>query len=190
MSDTQIQAPGEEQTPGADDAPTTTKLGAALDGIRKQRSAMIGKDYLDLLVPGYEGNLKIRYRNLSDEEHDQLTKAVERANEKEDTAGERRATANVLVKHHDMIFVRESGDEEFILLEEGDGPIRFGREIVRVLGLSDTVDTATMAVIETFSPIDEKGRRTQPDAMATHMQAIVAWRQGRMEDINKAVLGE
>lgn len=164
------------------------RVGSAIAAIRKRREEIIGKGHIDLLVPGYEGNLKVRYRDLSDKEHDQLAKQFERAKHRDDMEGEREAIANLLIAHCDRIFVREPDTDEFMLLEENNDPLKFERRLAALLGLS--AERAREVVLDVFSPRKDENRRCQPDAIAPHMEAIFAWRQGREDEINQALLGE
>lgn len=162
--------------------------GSALAAIRKRRDEIIKEGgHLDLLVPGYEGNLKVRYRDLSDAEHDELAKRFERARKRDDTAGERESGADILIKHCERIYVREPGADEFVELEENGDPFRFDKRLAPLLGLGS--ETAREVVLDVFSPSNGP-RRRHPDAIAPHIEAIFAWRQGREEEIDKRLLGE
>lgn len=169
-------------------APDDSGYGSALAAIRKRREEIIKEGgHLDLLVPGYQGNLKVRYRDLSDPEHDELAKRFERARNRDDTAGERESGADILIKHCERIYVREPGAEKFEVLEESGDPFRFDKRLAPLLGLES--ETAREVVLDVFSP-SEGPRRRHPDAIAPHIEAIFAWRQGREEEIDKRLLGE
>ncbi|HVQ60377.1 MAG TPA: hypothetical protein VMS60_15865 [Solirubrobacterales bacterium] len=178
------------QPPSDSTDPAEERVGSAIAAIRKRRDEIRGKGFLDLLVPGYKGNLKVRYKDLNDKEHDQLAKRYQRANERDDVEGEREAISNILIAHCERIFVRESGVEEWLLLEKGNGPLRFDRQLAEVLELA--AETAVETVLEVFSPKKEgeENKRCQPDAIAPHMEAIFAWRQGQEDRISDALLGE
>lgn len=163
-------------------------FGSALAAIRNRREEIITKGgHLDLLVPDYEGNLKVRYRDLSDAEHDEMAKRFQKARRRDDTQGERESGADILIKHCERIFVREPDQEEFVELEEGGDPFRFDKRLGSLLGLPG--ETAREVVLDVFSPSDGR-RRRNPDAIAPHIEAIFAWRQGRSEEIDRSLLGE
>ena len=166
------------------------RLDSALAAVRERRDAIRGKGYIDLLVPGYKGDLKVRYQDLNDKQHDQLAERYRRASERDDAEGEREAIANILIAHCERIFVREPGAEDWLLLQNENGPIRFDRYLAEALGLG--ADKSVEVVLEVFSPQKEgeKERRCQPDAIAPHMEAIFAWRQGQEDRINAALVGE
>jgi hypothetical protein len=186
MSDT----PAEITTPETDGPSQQERLDSAVAAVRKRRDQIRAKGYKDLLVPNYEGNLKIRYQDLNDKQHDQLAERYRRASERDDAEGEREAIANILIAHCERIFVREPGEEEWLLLENEHGPLRFDRYLAEALGLDAA--TAVEVVLEVFSPKKEgdKERRCQPDAIAPHMEAIFAWRQGQEDRISSSLLGE
>jgi hypothetical protein len=170
------------------DPPAEERFGGALAAIRQRRDQIIREGgHLDLLVPGYQGNLKVRYRDLSDTEHDEMAKRFERARNRDDTQGERESGADILIKHCERIYVREPGAEEFQELEENGDPFRFDKRLGALLGLGS--ETAREVVLDVFSP-SQGPRRRHPDAIAPHIEAIFAWRQGREEEIDRRLLGE
>jgi hypothetical protein len=175
--ETPLDVPVEEQEP----------LGGAMETIRHKRNKIIAKDHLELLVPGYEGTLKVKYRALSDGQHDEAAKRVRRAEEREDVEGRRESMADVLILHCDRIYVRESDDAPFQELEQHGEPLKFESRLASLLDVG--VDTARAVVLEVFSP-KEDGRRRQPDAIALHVNAIFSWREGRENEIDEALLGE
>lgn len=181
----------DNQNPPVDvTSPETERRDSAIAAIRKRREEIIDKGTLDLLVPNYDGNLKVRYRDLNDKEHDALANKLERAKTQGDPEAEREAIAGILVAHCDRIYVREPESESWLVLEDDDGPLRFERRLVAILGLEGTLQKAKEVVLEVFSPKKDENLRCQPDAIAPHMNAIFAWRQGRVNEINGALLGE
>jgi hypothetical protein len=173
-----------------DSSLSTEQLDGAIAAIKKRRQEIISKGgNLELLVPGYDGNLKVSYRDLSDAEHDQLAKKLEKARNNEDTAAERDTGADILIKHADKIYVRETDESPWLLLEDKNGPFRFERRLGDVLGLD--AKTARETVLDVFSPpADDGTKRRNPDSIVPHINAIFAWRQGRQDDIDRALLGE
>jgi hypothetical protein len=170
---------------------TAAPLTGALSKIRQRRAEIIKEGgNLELLVPDYDDNLKISYRDLSDAEHDKFAKRLERARNNDDTKAERDSGADILIQHCDRIYVREDEDSPWLLLEDQKaGPLRFGKRTAELLGLA--ANTARETVLDVFSPPAEDGTiRRNPDAIVPHINAIFAWRQGRQEDIDRALLGE
>ena|SRR4249920_2725535 len=167
---------------------STERYGGAIAAIRRRREDIIREGgHLNLLVPSYDGNLKIRYRDLSDAEHDELAKRFERAKSREDAKGQRESGADMLIKHCERIFVRDSSEDEFQVLEENGDPFRFDKRLAPLLGLES--ESAREVVLDLFSPSDGT-RRRHPDAIAPHIEAIFSWRQGREEEIDRRLLGE
>lgn len=166
------------------------RYGSAIADIRKQREEIQGKGHLDLLVPGYKGKLMVKYRDLTDKQHDELAKRFERAQQREDAEGEREAIADILIAHCDRIYVLDPATEQFIELEENGDPLKFERRLAALLGLPG--ERSREVVVDVFSPMKDgdSRRRCHPDAIAPHMEAIFAWRQGREEEINRRLLGE
>lgn len=174
----------EPETPAANEP----AFGSALAAIKRRREEIITKGgHLDLLVPDYEGNLKVRYRDLSDVEHDEMAKRFQSARRRDDTQGERESGADILIKHCERIFVREPGQEKFVELEEDGDPFRFDKRLGNLLGLAG--ESAREVVLDVFSPSDGT-RRRNPDAIAPHIESIFAWRQGRADEIDRSLLGE
>lgn len=181
----------EHREPDAPEADTgTPALEGALGAIRARRAEIIKKGgNLELLVPDYDDNLKIEYRDLSDAEHDQLAKKLEKARNNEDTKAERDTGADILIKHCERIWVREDDESPWLVLEDGNGPLRFSRPLAELLGLESK--SARETVLDVFSPAADDGtRRRNPDSIVPHINAIFAWRQGRQDDIDRALLGE
>jgi hypothetical protein len=159
----------------------------ALDAIRHRRNEIIGKGTLELLVPEYKGTLKVRYRDLTDPQHEEAAKRFRRAQQREDIEGERESMADVLIAHCDRIYVRESEDAPYQELEQNGDPLKFESRLAKLLDLD--AETARLVVLDVFSP-KEGNRRRQPDAVALHVNAIFAWREGRQGDISETLLGE
>jgi hypothetical protein len=167
----------------------TPEYAAGLEAVREQRDKIKGKKVLELLVPGYKGKMRVVYKDLTDAQHEKLAERVDDAEERNDTEGFREGIADVLIAHCREVQVRLPSTGEFVPIADKGGPMTFGKPLAEAMHLD--ADTARGVVLEIFSPKDEEtGVRTQPDAIAPHMQAIFAWRQGREEEISKDLLGK
>jgi hypothetical protein len=175
----------EPQTPQTNPEPA---FSGALAAVKRRRKEIIELEgHLDLLVPAYEGTLKVRYRDLSDPEHDELAKKFEQARRVDTKKADREQGADILIKHCERIYVRE-GDGDWQLLEENNDPYRFDKRLGGLLELES--NTAREVVLDVFSPVDDKGKRRHPDAIGQHVESIFAWRAGRRDDIDRQLLGE
>jgi len=162
---------------------------AGLEEVREQRDKIKGKKTLPLLVPGYKGKMRIVYKDLTDAQHEELAERVDDAEERKDTEGMREGIADILIAHCKEVQVRIPGTGEFEAIADKGGPMTFGRPLAEAMRLD--ADTARGVVLEIFSPKDEEtGVRSQPDAIAPHMEAIFAWRQGREDEISRDLLGK
>jgi hypothetical protein len=117
-----------------------------------------------------------------------LAERVDDADEREDTEAKREGIADVLIAHCKEVLVRDPASREDIPIADEGGPMTFGKPLAAAMHLD--AETARGVVLEIFSPKDENGVRSHPDAIAPHMEAIFAWRQGREDEISKDLLGK
>lgn len=155
-----------------------TGLPSIRDRIRAEREAIAAEKTLDLLVPGYKGQLAIRYRSVSDRELDAFIKQIQKDGE----AGIR-ANYDLLIECCETVLVRvqEDGDLE-PLTDDQDGPIRFDIRLAEFLGFEAA--SARETVVGVFSPDG-----SQALAPFEHTVAVISWLQGKSEEVDPALLG-
>lgn len=177
--------------------PAANVLGGALAGIAKRNEEIRSEAHLDLQVPGYEGQMKVRYRLLPEAEMDRLGRRIEDVKRGEGVVGAWKIEADSLVAMCDRIYVRAPGEDEYQVLEDGTGPVRFEGRFAQILGKAGVKVNgakATEIVLDFFSPRAEPENpaspRLMPNAMETHTNAIFAWSRGERENISRKLLGE
>lgn len=183
-------------------APTADKAaaplyGGALAGIAKRHEEIRADKTLDLFVPGYEGMMKVRYRLLPEAEMDRLGRRIEEVKRGEGVAGAWKVEADSLVAMCDRILLREPPAEDYEVMEDEHGPIRFEGRFAQALekaGVKVSGAKATEIVLDFFSPRSEPDNpsspRLLPNAMDRHTGAIFKWSRGEKENIDRTLLGE
>lgn len=171
--------------------------GGALAQIAKRHEEIRADKYLDLFVPGYENLMKVRYRLLPEAEMDRLGRRIEEVKANEGVAGVWKVEAGSIVATCDRILVREAESDEYQVLEDENGPIKFeGRfaKLLESLGVKVSGAKATEIVLDFFSPREDPDNpsspRQLPRAMERHTNAIFAWSRGEKEKISRDLLGE
>lgn len=164
------------------DTPTAgnpTGFASIRDQIREERDAIAAKRTLDLLVPGYSGNLiGVRYRAISARE-------VEEFVERQRGEGEQgiKAGLDLLIACCDSILYRAAEDEEFEPALDDDGDkIRFDVRLAEAFDIEAT--SARETVSGFFSP-----EGAQPFAVGQHIAAVQQWLAGESSAIDPALLG-
>lgn len=148
------------------------RLRAAREQLRQKRS-------IDLVVPGYNGLLGVRYRPVRQEEFQRLARRLSN----ETTALE--AALDMMVEACEAILYRDSAEVDFEpLVDDKSGmPLRFGPELADVLGFE--AESARETVLGVFSPDGVKDL-----SPIVHGNALSEWMQGNDEQINRALLGK
>ncbi|HUB99096.1 MAG TPA: hypothetical protein VMS11_04665, partial [Solirubrobacterales bacterium] len=139
--------------------------------IAKRHEEIRADKSLELWIPGYEGMIKVRYRLLHDQEMDDLAQRANKVKPSEGIAGDRKASANALVRMCDQIIYRE--DESDQVLKDDKGPVRFDRRFAQMMeqkaGMQLSGETATEILIDFFSPLSDpenpSSQRTFPNAV-------------------------
>lgn len=193
MSEINPNGPVEELVDEGD-AP---ELGGALKAIGRRHVDLRKQEVLKLKVPGYEDLMQIEYKLLPEAEMDKLEARVAAVKDK-GVVGEWETEADMLVSLCNRIQVREAADAPWQVLEDGNGPIRFGNAFAKVMeeaaGIRISPGRARDAVIDFFSPrkdpSDPSSPRQFPNAMDRHITAIQAWNRGLTDRIAKDLLGE
>jgi hypothetical protein len=164
------------------------RFGGALARVKAQRAAIVDRESLTLRVPDYE-DLQIRYRLMPEKDSEEVGRKMESA-QRSGASGKTimGIAADFLVSACDAILVRV-GDKFEVLVDDVEQKIRFDARLAEVLAING-VDEAREIVLETFSPEGEDGLRRNPDAIIDHLNAIGAWRKGRVHEIDQSLLGE
>lgn len=182
------------EAPEAASTPTNA-LSGALAKIGEQHKKLRDQKTLDLQIPGYEGLMKVRYRLLPEAEMDRLSKRLEAVKD-EGVIGSWEAEADTIVALCDRIYLRENTDDEWQVLQDDNGPIRFGASFAQALeavGIQVGSGRARESVIDFFSPradpSDPTSARQFPNAMERHTNAIILWNRNQTELIARDLLG-
>lgn len=170
-------------------------LNGALAKIGEQHKKLRARKTLDLNVPGYDGLMKVEYKLLGEPEMDALAKRLEAVKD-EGVTGSWEAEADTLVALCNRIHIRESTDDPWQVLEDENGPIRFGASFARALagvGIEVSDTRARETVVDFFSPredpSDKSSPRQYPNAMERHTNAIILWNRNQTELIARDLLG-
>jgi len=189
---TEQKAPSE--TPEAPSA-SGNALSGALARIGAQHEKLRAQKTLPLKVPGYEDLMQVRYRLLPEAEMDGLSKRLEAVKD-EGVTGAWEVEAETLVKLCDRIEIRETAEEKWEVLQDDNGPIRFGASFAKALesvGVHVASGRARETVIDFFSPRedpdDPSSPRQFPNAMERHTNAIILWNRNQTELIARDLLG-
>jgi hypothetical protein len=182
------------EVPKAAEKPVNA-LSGAMAKIGEQHKKLRSQKTLALKVPGYEDLMQIRYRLLPETEMDGLAKRLEAVKD-EGVTGSWEAEAETLVKLCDRIEVRETPEDGWEVLQDENGPIRFGASFAKALeGVGVQVESARAreTVVDFFSPRedpkDPSSPRQFPNAMERHTNAIILWNRNQTELIARDLLG-
>jgi hypothetical protein len=171
-------------------------LGAPLAAIAKRNQELRKQKVLTLYVPGYEDLMKVEYKLLPEAEMDRLGERLESIKD-ERVVGSWEAEADTLVALCNRIYVRKSTEDTWQVLEDENGPIRFGSAFAKLMegvGIKIRSGRARESVLDFFSPRedpdDESSPRQFPNAMERHTNSILLWNRGQRDRIAKDLLGE
>jgi hypothetical protein len=151
-----------------------------IEKIRARREALKQRKSIDLLVPGYQGQVAIRFKPVDDAELEKFANATIR----DDGDSKIDAAFDLILRAHDVVLIRE-GDDLVPLVNEEESPVGLTLELGRLLEFPDGIDTARGVVRELFSPDG-----TAPAAAVAVAGALISWLQGNEADIGKSLLGE
>jgi hypothetical protein len=152
--------------------------GSLRDRVRAQREELRGETTIDLVVPGYDGLLGVRYDAIPSQEAEKLLNGLNRRGK--DSLN---LAANVLIRCCKSILVKETDEFEELTTEAG-AAVRFDKHLAEYLDL-DAVETVVEIVIATFSP-----ERNRDLAVLEAAAAVLGWMQGNENEINEALLGK
>ncbi len=163
--------------PGIDGSEGMPARQSVRDRIRARRDELAQEVTLDLLVPGYGGELGVRYRGIPDTEMEKFASHASK------TKAGIRAGCDLIAKSCEAVLVRPVEDGELEVLEDEKGePIRFDERLAEYLGLDSRSVRDT--VIQTFAV----GGQTL--AHMEHAVAIQNWMSGKLDEIDPGLLGE
>lgn len=153
-------------------------MSSARERIKALREKKRQQDHLDLVVPGYEGELGVRYRPLPEEK---VTQFAERIAKKGGVPG-LSAAQDLVADAAECILVRDD-DGNLVPLRDDEGTVTFAEGLNEYLDIE--TDSVRETIRETFSP-----GGTQPMAIVGHAGSVMAWMQGNDSEVDKALLGE
>lgn len=146
-----------------------------LDRLREKRQALGAERTITLAVPGYDGELGVRYRWKPYEELGRKGQQLQKV--KDPTRRDLLAAADTLIALCDEVVVRVD-DEWIALAEEGEEAIRFDPELADKLGFSAA--TAREVVFGTF----------QNDyAVLTQAMQLSVWLQDTTQEVDSDFQG-
>lgn len=146
-----------------------------LDHLKAKRAELAQRQTIDLDVPGYGGDLVIRYKSIPLEQLNETLLKVTRAGSEKHVL---EANADLLIRTCEGIYVRQSPDSPLEPLDpEASEPTTFSSgTLPELLGLTD-VTTARQEVFAVFSPDG-----AQPLAIGRHSDAVITWLQGSSDE--------
>jgi hypothetical protein len=162
----------------ADEAPDSPRARA-----RAMRKALGENKSIDLIVPGYEGLLGVRYKPVPEEEWKVIAQRLERAGNVDQTSGLDVAIDLIVAACDGVIWRDEPALDWQLVNDESDVPLRFDQRLAEWLGFE--ADTAREVVRGVFSPEGSK-----PISPSVHGDAVAEWMRGNDQAINRALLGK
>jgi hypothetical protein len=178
-----------EQADGPDEARPALRPVEAPDSPKARARAMRAKlaadKSLDLIVPGYEGLLGVRYRPLGEDEWTTFARRIEaQAGDAGAVATGLEVAADLMIAACEAVIWRDALEVEWeVVNDDDDQPIRFDVRLAEWLGFEAT--TAREVVKGVFSPEGVK-----PISPSVHGDAIAEWQRGNDQAINRALLGK
>jgi hypothetical protein len=166
---------------GAGDTAPEPKGSVRLQQLRERRKEIAKERTLDLVVPGYDGLLLVRYHRIPREELAKFALKAQRGGDKEAV----NSNADLLIRCCEAVLYRAGEDADPEPLNEDSGePTTFSSGTLGdLLGFDE--ESARDAVYGLFSP---EGARVL--ASDSHAEALIAWQQGKPEQIDQELLGE
>lgn len=144
----------------------------ALDRIRQRYTTGSANDTTDIDVPGYEGDVAVRYRVLPFEDARRIEMAA--AREPDSNAyRELRVMMDELIHACDSIIVRVEGGDMVPLTDNGD-LIRFDSRLAEAFGL-DYAEEARDVLLGLFAAPVTVGRDRGPHMVARHYEDYLSW---------------
>lgn len=149
--------------------------GSVREHLREKREALKKRTTLDLLVPGYDGELAIRYHAIPGQVAEKLGRKIQ-------DSGTRAldASADFLIRCCEVVLVRNDGKLEELETDDGE-PVQFDHELAQVFGFE--AEKAREIVLGVFSP--EQNRDL---AVIEHGTALINWMQGHEAEIDRSLL--
>jgi hypothetical protein len=166
------------------DAGALDGAGSILDRVKQHRKELLDDTTITFLVPGYHGDLAVRYRAIPSEEVEKVVKNIGQ-----------KAKPNLVVACdflirccEAMLIRREDAGDAATMSERfeqlgGSDPVRLGRRIAEVMGYD--ANTSQEAVLGLFSP-----NRNRDLAVGEHALSLINWMQGKEGEIDEGLLGE
>lgn len=150
---------------------------STLDRIRQRREALKASKTLDLVVPGYQGDVAVRYRLVEDDAFEKLAQDA--------TDGKNiEANLDLLIRACESVLARNPETGSLEAIEDEEGPIvGFDLRLAQDLGFE--AETAREVVRGLFSP-----EGAQPMAFFQHAGALTQWLSGNERGVDRALLGE
>lgn len=183
-----VEQERQEEAAGNGGAPSSPSV---LDAIKSRRAQLAEEKTIELLVPGYEGNVAVRYRAEPIEELREEFRKAERRRETDPLAG-----VDILIRLCETILVRDQETDKLMPLAElatrdgrldephpEDNPVQFDERLAQLLGFAETASSARQIVKQLFSP-----EEAQVLAPASHIQSLQQWLQGQAEQIDNTLL--
>lgn len=153
----------------------TPKPDSVKERLRERREELRAKTTLELLVPGYDGELAVRYKAIPGEEAEQIGRKLTA------TGGQALGVAcDFLIRCCESILVRSEGTLE-PLVDDKDEAVVFDYRLAEVFGIE--YERARKLVLDVFSP-----ERNRDLAVIEHSTSLLNWMQGHEEEIDRSLL--
>lgn len=149
-----------------------------IERLRAARREQEKPHYTVITIPGYEGLMGVRYKYVSAERIEQLSKKLQREIRKTKAKAEGLlASLDTVIAACEEIVIRGSDDEEWQSL--GDPPIRFDDRLAETLGYE--ADNARDAVLGCFN---------NEHAIIRHNILVSRWLADTTTEVDESFLGE
>jgi hypothetical protein len=155
-----------------------------MDQLRKAREEVLAADTLDLDVPHYRGKLVARYRVLSNEEIEKMSKRVRRQfrGDKEQAHMVLAMAQDGLIESCTGLYFRDDNGDLQQLTADG-APMVYDVNLANFLQLGE-LDSARQVVLEVFGGPDKDM------SLVDHYIRVVKWMRDTGADVTGDLLGE
>lgn len=173
-----------ETSPNGDEAEHEPAVGSIAARIRERREELAKKQTLVLKIPGYNGELAVRYHSIPSKEIERFARNVDQKTEQVKLAADMviRGTDALLARGEDGKLDEWQADPSNIKPNDDPGPLTFDYRLARELGLDEQTKARDL-VLAVFSPGGDFDL-----AVNSHANALIAWASGKENEIDGGLL--
>lgn len=161
---------------------------SVLEGIRRQREAMLAENYVDINIPGYQGLLVCRYVSVDFTVTADISVRVAKPVKKQDerSLAYLNGLIDSIAAHCDEFYAREKPNDDpvplakVLGLEEGT-KVRYGARLLEAVGQDVPEQISPRLVVKMVFPRNE--------AIVAHAQALDAWLSTGSAEVDEELLG-